>query len=227
LLQAGLGIIQSVIWRLFQVETQWGIWDSSGKSLGDPSIFTGLIGNAIEAVGFGSTLSTGSVEYAKETRVSDFPVEGGAFATYNKVETPATPTVTLYLAGSESARTSFLNEIDKAVKSTDMYSVVTPEVIYINYTVERYSYSRKHDRGAYLLAVDISLKEVRAVSAQYTQSNKTETSDAPKSDSATPSVDTGKVQPAPPDVSTLKSIANSLPDFAAKANDVIMGALKP
>ena len=205
IVRAGLGLLQGMLWRIFQVQTRWGIWDSKGKPLGDPSKFTGLIGNALEAAGLGSTLSTGSVDYSKETRVSDFPIEGGAFASYNKVETPASPVVTLCFQGSEGERKTFLDAIDAACKSTDLYSVVTPERDYHGYAVERYNYARHNSKGATLLIVEITLKEVRQVSARYTQSNKGQV-DKPKGVGATPQVDNGKVQAQTPQPSTLKSI---------------------
>jgi len=225
LLKAGLGLVQGMLWRIFQVQTRWGIWDSKGKPLGDPSKFTGLIGNALEAAGLGSTLSTGSVEYSKETRVSDFPIERGSFASYNKVEQPASPTVTLCLTGSEKNRRTFLEAIDKACKSTDLYSVVTPEVTYVNYSVERYDYSRRSSKGATLLIVDITLREIRQVSAQYTQSNKGQV-DQPKEAGATPQADNGKVQAQTPPKSTLKSLADKLPSLADKAGNYLQGLVK-
>jgi len=227
LLRAGLGLVQGMLWRIFQVQTRWGIWDSKGKPLGDPSKFTGLIGNALEAVGFlgRSTLSTNSLEYSKETRVSDFPIERGSFAAYNKVELPASPVVTLCFQGSESERKSFLDALDAACKSTDLYSVVTPEREYQNYTVERYNYARHSSKGATLLTVEITLKEIRQVSAQYTQSNKGQV-DAPKDAGATPQADNGKVQAQTPPPSTLKSIANKLPGLAEKAGNYLQGLVK-
>ena len=225
LLRAGLGLLQGMIWRIFQVQTRWGIWDSKGKPLGDPAKFTGLAGAALEAAGLGSTLSTGSVDYSKETRVSDFPLERGSFASYNKVETAASHQVVLCLTGSEKNRRTFLEAIDKACKSTDLYSVVTPEVTYINYAVERYNYARHSSKGATLLTVEITLKEIRQVSAQYTQSNKGQV-DAPKDAGATPQADNGKVQAQTPKPSTLKSIANKLPGLAEKAGNYLQGLVK-
>ena len=167
-------------------------------------------------------MSTGSVDYSKETRVSDFPLERGSFAAYNKVETPAAPQVVLCMQGSEKNRRTFLEAIDKAVKSTDLYSVVTPEVTYIDYSIERYNYSRRSSKGATLLIVEITLKEIRQVSAQYTQSNKGQV-DAPKDAGATPQADNGKVQAQTPPPSTLKSIANKLPGLAEKAGNYLQG----
>jgi hypothetical protein len=222
LVRAGLGLVQGALWRVFQVQTRWGVFDSQGKPLGDPAKFTGLIGNALDAAGLGSTLSTDAVEYSKETRVSDFPLERGSFASYNKVETAASPTVTLCLTGSESNRSTFLDAIDKASKSTDLYSVVTPEVTYIDYSIERYNYQRRSSKGATLLLVEITLKEIRQVSAQYTQANKGQVN-APKDAGATPAADNGKVQAKTPDTSTLKSLANKLPALADKATSLLQG----
>lgn len=209
IVRAGLGLVQGLLWRVFQVQTRWGIWDKKGKPLGDPAKFTGLVGMVLGSAGLGSTLSTNAVDYSKETRVSEFPVERGSFASYNKVEQPASPIVTLCLTGSEKNRTTFLNAIDKACKSTDLYSVVTPEVTYIDYAIERYNYQRRNSKGATLLIVEITLKEVRQVSAQYSQSGKGQVNQ-PKDAGAAPQADGGKVQAQPPKQSTLKSLASKL-----------------
>lgn len=223
--QVAVSLIQGVIYRAFQVGNRWGIYDSKGKALGDPSKFTGLLGGAIEAVGLGSTYSTNSVDFSKETRVSDFPLERGGFAQYNKVEMPANPIVTLCLDSNEAGRRSFLEAVDKATLSTDLYSVVTPEVTYINYSVERYNYSRRSDKGATLLYVEITLKEIRQVSALFSVSNRGQVV-APKNAAATPQVDNGKVQAKTPRPSVLKSIANKLPGLADTANKYLQGLLK-
>lgn len=193
----GLGVLEGIIWRSFQINSRWGIFDSQGRALGNPQ---NLI---LESIGIGSTLSTASVEFTKETRVSDFPLEKGGFASYNKVELPAEPIVTLNISGSDSARQAFLNDVDKACKSTDLYDVVTPEITYKGYSIERYNYQRKSERGCTLLRVEIGLKEVREVSAQFTKA-------APKQPGAQPQVDNGKVQAQQPDVSTLKSITDKV-----------------
>ena len=208
--QAALGLVQGALWRALRIDRRWGIFDAHGKPLADPAHFQGLAGVLLGTLGtFGSsTVSTGGVDYAKETRVSDFPVEQGGFASYNKAEMPAAPLVTLCMSGSESDRTKFLDAIDKACKSTDLYSVATPEVTYIGYTIESYRYSRHSARGATLMTVEISLKEVRQVSAQFA---KVAAIVAPKATSAAPKVDAGNVQAPKPDVSTLKGLVNKAP----------------
>jgi len=204
--QAALGIIQGALWRAFQIDTRWGIYDSAGKPLADPRRFQGLTGEMLNVLG-GTTVSTGGVDFGKETRVSDFPTEAGSFASYNKVELPATPLVTLNMSGNESDRAKFLAAIDAACKSTDLYTVVTPEVTYVGYSLESYRYSRHTSRGATLLSVEISLKEVRTVAAQFTTVQVKD----PKAPAATPTVDSGKVQAPAPDVSTLKSLYKKFP----------------
>lgn len=220
--QVAVSLIQGIVYRAFQVQTQWGIYDSNGRPLGDPSKFKGLLGGAIESIGLGSTYSTNAVDFSKETRVSDFPLERGGFAQYNKVEMPANPIVTLCLDSNESGRRAFLEAIDKATLSTDLYSVVTPEVTYINYSIERYNYQRRSEKGATLLLVELSLKEIRQVSALFSIANAGQLV-APKNAAATPPVDNGKVQAKTPGPSVLKSIANKLPGLTTRANEYLQG----
>ena len=207
--KVSLGALQSVLWRVLQVQDQWGVFDSKGRSVGDPSLFTGIAGGIIEALGlpFTSTYSTDSVDYVKETSVSDFPVERGGFASYNKVEAPANPQVRLCMQGTEAQRTTFLNAIAAACKSTDLYDVTTPEKSYKGYNIERYDFSRTAHHGATLLIVTLSLKEIREVSAAFT---KTEKIKDPQNTGATPQSDTGKVQAKTPDSSTLNTAVKKL-----------------
>lgn len=204
----GLGVLQNVLSQIFSQTPRWGIFDAAGNELGAAS--AGLSVNSIVSSILSqqsSQLSVFSFNYAKESRISDFQVEAGSFASYNKVELPANPTITLNLDGTESDRTTFLNILENAATSTDLYNIVTPEVTYIDYSIERYTYDRAALRGATLLRVDVSLKEIRQVSAAFSQV--TTPISNPQNASATPTVNNGKVQPGG-DTSTLKSIANGL-----------------
>lgn len=208
--QAALGILQGALWKAASSQVQWGIFDSKGKPLGSPSALSSVANIAKSVLGFGSTQSTVAVDYLKESRVSDFPIEKGGFASYNKVEMPAAPIVTLCFSGSETEAGAFLTAIDAACKSTDLFSVVTPEAKYIDHAIERYNYQRRHDKGASILVVEIMLKEVRTVSAQYTKAPDKKQINDPKSAGAAPAVDAGKVQPAEPPKSLIKSAADKL-----------------
>ena len=219
--QAALGVLQGALWSVLQVQTQWGIFDAKGKALADPRKFQGLAGKLLNSLG-GTSYSTGAVDFSKETKVSDFPLERGGFADYNKVEMPAAPLVTLCMGGSEKDRKKFLDAIDAACLSTDLFSVVTPEVTYIGYSIERYSYQRRNSHGASLLMVEISLREIRQVSAQYSVVDRGAI-ETPKDAGAAPQVDNGKVQAVTPNKSTLKSIADKLPALGTRAMTLLQG----
>lgn len=192
-----LSTIQGALWRAFQVNDKWGIFNKAGTRLGDVTFFTPNINEIFPLSDFvgalgGSTLSTVSLSYGKDTRIADFPVEKGSFASYNKIELPAEPVVAMSVTGTDADRTKFLADIDKACKSVDLYSVVTPDATYINYSVERYNYERTAQNGAYLLTVQIFLKEIRQVQAIFTQIKDS------KSPTAVSQQNGGQVQPKAP-----------------------------
>jgi hypothetical protein len=190
-----LGIIPSILADSIQSSPQWGIFASAtitSQFMGVTSS-TNLQGPQLGASSDADVvLSTYGVDYVKEMHSSDVPVERGGFASYNKVERPSTPKVTLILDGSMDDRTAFLKAIDAACKSTALYNVVTPEATYINCSLDQYSYSRKAERGANTFAVEISLREVRQVSASYAAT--ASPINNPQDPSAAPQVDNGMVQ---------------------------------
>lgn len=203
-----LATLSDILGNSIQYASEWGIYDRFGNRLGLPN------GSRFQQIGsqFGllspdPVQSTLSFEFLKEARVSDFPIERGAFADFNKVEMPANPVVTIAVSGSEDDRSQFLAAVDTACKSTDLYNVLTPEVTYVDYSIERYVYQRRAQNGATLLIVDISLKEIRQVSAIYTTATPIV---SPQSAGAANQIDNGAVQAQAPDVSTLKSIAKKL-----------------
>ena len=231
-----LDSIQGAIWRALQVEQKWGIWTltpdgkSPDKLFADQSLFPGFVGVAVGAAGgllpgnlIGSaTLSVGSLEYAKEMRVSDFPIEKGGFASYNKVEMPANPVMTLYFSGTETERKTFIDLIDSATKSLQLFAIVTPEVNYIGYTMEKYTYRRTQQSGAYMYIVEVPLKEIREVTSTYTRSNPAGIDD-PKKKDAVPPVDNGKTQTNAPKQSVLTSLKNKASEGMEKLSNFLSG----
>jgi hypothetical protein len=211
-LSIGLGTVETLLITALNQAPTWGIFDATdGSQLGllpnSQSTLQAIAGTlAAQLTGNNPTvLSTFAVDFTREARISDFPIEQGGFASFNKVSLPATPVVTLILDGSESDRTTFLEAIDDACQSTNLYNVVTPEIIYPNYSIERYSYTRRASKGLTLLYVECHLKEIRQVQATLT----TVPILAPVNAAATPSVDNGNVQPAAVPQSLLKQLANS------------------
>lgn len=143
-----------------------------------------------------------AVEVDQEYAVSDFPLEQGAFSTYNKVRKPKQYRVVLTRGGSDSDRASFLRAVDAACASMSLFIVSTPEVMYPSVTLERYNYRRESKNGATLLTVEISALEVRLTAVdQFTNTQ------APGGASA---VNTGAVQTLTATVSQAASITKTV-----------------
>jgi len=203
---ASIGEVGTVLLNAIQSQTQWGIFDSDGNQLGS----TSSGGNALltAVLGSGPVLSTNSFEFKRETRVSDFPVEDGGFASYNKVVLPGEPTVRYCFSGSLADRTSFLTQLDAACQSTALYSVATPEINYYEYTIVDYSIIRRADSGANMLIVELHLREIREVSVSYSTTQSAITN--PQNAASSSASSSGIVQPSTPGTSTLNSITTQL-----------------
>ena len=122
--------------------TVWGIFDKGGKAALSPDAFLGI-------------------DYRNEARVSNYPQEKGAFASYNKVQTPFDCRVKLTISGDKASRTKFLATCDAMVKSLDLFTVITPEVSYASASLQSYDYRRDDKNGVSMLTVDLDFTEVR------------------------------------------------------------------
>lgn len=110
-----------------------------------------------------------TVEYKQGSVISDYPVEQGAFQSYDKVATPYEAMVRMAVGGSVAAKQVFLGEIAAAAATLDLYDIVTPEAIYRSANIVHYDYRRSAHEGLGLLVVDIRLVEVRVTAtAQFT-----------------------------------------------------------
>ena len=209
------GAVENILITALQSAPQWGIFDSDGNQVGiAPNSQSALqaIGSTLLSQLTGSSqpsLSTGDMEYVREGRISDFQIEQGSFASYNKVQMPANPTVTLILQGSANDRTYLLDALEAACISTDLYSVVTPEYVYVNYSVERFSYQRRPQRGVTLLVVEVVLKEIRPVTSSYAAVQIVQPQDA----ASTPTESNGITQPAAPPASTALKLQSGISGY--------------
>lgn len=126
------------------------------------------------------------VDYRREWRVSDFPIEAGGFASYNKVQVPFDVRVIFSVSGAGSLlsslipggagwmaapnRTEMLTVLKLAAESLDLYSVHTPELNYDNCNIVHYDYRREARSGTTLIKVEVWLTEIRiAPKAALTQ----------------------------------------------------------
>lgn len=121
----------------------WGIYDSTGTDVVlQPDSFVAL-------------------GYKQSYSVSNFPMEQGAFQSYNKVNTPFDVKVTMTKGGSDADRQSFLSAAETLVSSFDLYQIVTPDETYSNVSASDWSYQRTSVKGVKMLTVEIAFVEIR------------------------------------------------------------------
>jgi hypothetical protein len=97
-----------------------------------------------------------SLTYKQEWAIADYPVEEGAFETYDKVQIPFEARVRFSAGGSEANRQALLDSIAAiAGDNQTRYTVVTPEETYPSVTIAHYDYSRTATNGVGLIQVDV------------------------------------------------------------------------
>lgn len=113
------------------------------------------------------TVPTSWGEFAPryDTQISDYPVESGAFALYNKVRRPITINVTMIKAGSDVARFAFLAAIQAQETSnpTQLYTIVSPQAIFKDYAITGISYETRPEHGTNLLYLTITFTQVQQI----------------------------------------------------------------
>jgi hypothetical protein len=136
--------------------SQWGIFLNGVQVVGQ-DIFSAFISN-VTGFGNGSFLD---LDYHVRYAISEYPVEQGAFQSYNKVQSPFDVAITIAAGGSTANRTLLLTQIEAIIGSTDLYTVMMPEGSLNSVNPIAYGYRRQHDRGLGLLEVNILFKQVR------------------------------------------------------------------
>lgn len=126
---------------------QWGVFEASGAPV--------AIADSVL-----------SVDYKNSSRVSDFPVESGAFASYNKVASPYAARVRLARGGAEDERAAFIAALDEAANSLNLYLILLPDREYHNAVIESVDWRREAGSGAGLVVAELQLREVRQVGVQ-------------------------------------------------------------
>ena len=102
-----------------------------------------------------------SIDYRQGWTLADFPLEQGAFESYDKVSLPFDVRVKFAAGGSIQRREALLGSIAAIAKTLELYEVVTPEVVYTSVNVQHYDYRRTATNGNGLLTVELWLLEVR------------------------------------------------------------------
>ena len=158
----------------------WGVYNSSHMRVLEPD-------------------SIVEVKYAPDTKVMAFPVQEGAFASYNKVNMPNEVSVRMTLAGSVALRTAFINSVEQMIRSLNLYSVITPERTFIRLNPVSYTWDRKTPKESRFLDITLHFIEIRTVQANVTSTGALSalTADKVQDPSSSSSVNTGNASPAP------------------------------
>lgn len=117
-----------------------------------------------------------------ESQVSDYPVETGAFAIYNKVKRPTGVAVTLIKTGSDVARFTWLAAIQQAELQapTTLYTLISPQSVYTDYTLQNMSYETRPDRGSNMLYLTLQFLQISQIpSSEEVKTNVQEPKSSP------------------------------------------------
>jgi hypothetical protein len=161
------------------------------------------------------------VEYKASARISNAPQEKGSFQAYNKVQAPYESRVQMTKGGNESERAAFLDALEAAKQSQNLYDIVMPEKQFMNANITGYSLVRTARSGVTLLTVDLIFEEVRQAAAPvFTattggESTATPTISNPKSPSGADSTNAGTKQPVIPTPAQTAPIRKALAPAAA------------
>lgn len=122
--------------------SQWGVFRQDGAPLAD-------IDN-VEAL-----------EFMLEAVISDYPIEQGGFASYNKVIRPFESRVSLTKGGTVESRAAFIESVNEAWQSVDLFNIVTPECVYLDVNVTGVRRAIHAESGVGLTKLDVAFTKVR------------------------------------------------------------------
>lgn len=192
----GLGLALGKLWQSVFAQPQWAIYKANVPKKASSPTDIDTVTVVAQRVPVVVPDSFGEFSYRNQWDVSDFPVQQGAFASYNKVANPFEVTLRLYKGGTKEARKRFLDSIEKIAGDLNKYDILTPERTYLNVNVTRFEVMRRGEKGAYFLSeVDLYFREVREVAATYT--NTAATTENAQNPSAASVLNNGLIQAQP------------------------------
>jgi len=137
-----LGIGDALKSLIGEEPVRWGVFDDGGEKI----------------AAYDSVFAVG---YQNDSRVSDYPLEQGGFASYNKVASPFDIMITLTCGGTEEQRSAFLTDIETARSSLDLYTVMTPEYTHYDVNFTGLNIQRSTREGANLIIAQLTGREIR------------------------------------------------------------------
>jgi hypothetical protein len=182
---------------------EWGIFLNGTQVVGQN---VNNIINIVSGLGSGNFLD---LDYRAHFAISNYPVEQGAFQSYNKVQTPYEVAVTVTAGGTVANRALLLSQVQAIIGTTDLYTIMMPEGTLEGLNPIAYTYHRRHDNGLGLLIVTIIFQQVRPAG------------DPTFSNTANPN-STGAAAPTTGDV---PPITNPTTGFVASTSAISLGVM--
>lgn len=104
-------------------------------------------------------------DHKADWAVADFPIERGAFESYDKVAIPFDVRLVFTAGGSAAKRAALLASLKTVVGDLNLYDAVTPETVYPNVNFIHLDYRRSAQQGVGLLTVSVWCQEIRQVAS--------------------------------------------------------------
>jgi hypothetical protein len=152
----------------------WGVFKTQGEAALEPDSFIGI-------------------EYKQGSKLLDYPVEDGGFATYNKVQGPFDACITMAKGGSMDDRQKFIKTVAALCADLELYTITTPDASYLSVNLERYDYRQEQQSGSHIMIVTLYFREIRVIADSTTHSPE----DVETAAAADPEAQ-GQVSPVPP-----------------------------
>lgn len=153
LLRSGAQILDTITLGMF------GIGDALDSIIGTEPLKWGVFTKDGDPITEYDSFS--SFELDDSSRISTYPVEGGSFANYNKVDNPYAIRVVLSCGGNEQRRAQFIADLEAARRSLTLYSVFIPERTYQSANLTQLTFRRSVQDGAYVVYATLIMEEVR------------------------------------------------------------------
>lgn len=121
----------------------------------------------------------GEFEMKGDANVSTYPIEDGAFQSYNKVLNPENLAITLLCNGhGPMSRKQFIERCRELKNGTEIVTVVTPDQVYQSVVCTGMSYKQTSRNGATLLTVHMTFNEERTSASMSFPKAKTDSGSA-------------------------------------------------
>ena len=141
--------------------TATGIRSTMPMMQGSIYSISGEDGNPI--IGFKTLLKA---EYRSNGTVVSEPIELNSFASYNKTTEPREYSFTVALQAPNNDFSSAISRLEELKKGTELFSFVTPYLVFNRLTLE--GYSTAFETYTSMMVVDLECKEILQVEQGYT-----------------------------------------------------------